>query len=160
MPDILAYKVVARDGNEMPAPHIAQPVQDAGHPERHRGLAGAGVAGEAHVQGRGFVGEAQLLAGALDHKQRRDFADARLDRRKADQLAVQLVQHLGDAGFLVVPAQIHPRFGLGYLLLLVQPWSSCVVHSSPLTLSLSREGRGDPFSAGTSDFLSPLVGER
>ncbi len=42
--------------------------------------------------------EAALGAQLVDQQQRGDVADALLDRRQADQLAVELRQQLGDAG--------------------------------------------------------------
>ena len=49
-----------------------------------------------HMCSVGDVGrQAHALADALDQQQRRDLADAGLDRREADQLAVELIEHLG-----------------------------------------------------------------
>ena len=74
-----------------------------GHPQRHRGLAGAGIAGEAHVQRRRLRRQAHALADTFDQQQRRDLADAGLDRLQADQLAVELREDLFDAdGFELV----------------------------------------------------------
>ena len=47
-----------------------------------------------------------LLPRPLDEQQRGGLADALLDRREPDQLAVELFQHLGDAGFLQLLAQV------------------------------------------------------
>ena len=90
--DILADQIVARHRHQMPPPDIAQPVEDRGHPQRDRRLAGARIAGEAHVQGRRVAHQPQPLADAIDQQQRGDVADALLDRRKAHQLAVQRVE--------------------------------------------------------------------
>jgi hypothetical protein len=54
--DVLADQVVARHRDQMALAHIAEPMQDLGHAQRDRGLAGAGVAGEAHVQRRRLRG--------------------------------------------------------------------------------------------------------
>jgi hypothetical protein len=72
-------------------------VQDLRHAHRHRRLAGAGVAGEAHVQARRVrarcglqaVRQAQLV----HHQQRGDVADALLHGHQADEVVVELVHH-------------------------------------------------------------------
>ena len=51
------------------------------------------------------------MRGALDEKQRRDFADAGLDGHEPDQLAVEFVEDRADARFLVFAAQIGSRLG-------------------------------------------------
>ena len=59
-------------------------------------LPGAGVAGEAHVQ-RGARGhEPRLAAEPVDHEQRRDLADPRLDGRERDEVGVELCEHVFD----------------------------------------------------------------
>ena len=58
-----------------------------------------GLPVKGHVQRRRIRRQAELLAGPLDEQQRRDVADAVLDRREPDELAVELVEHLGDADF-------------------------------------------------------------
>ena len=50
--DVLADEIVARDRDQVPCADVAEPVQDVGHAQRDRRLAGAGIAGEAHVQRR------------------------------------------------------------------------------------------------------------
>ena len=50
--DVLAHEVVARDRDDVVALDVAQPVKDVGDAHRHRRLARARVAGEAHVQRR------------------------------------------------------------------------------------------------------------
>jgi hypothetical protein len=66
-------------------------MKDLRHAHGHRGFAGAGIAGEAHVQaGRDRArGRRQPEVGAqlVDHQQCRDVADAALDRRQADEVA-------------------------------------------------------------------------
>ena len=68
-------------------------MKDLRHAQRHRGLAGARVAGEAHVQTGALrlqaVGEAQ----PVDDQQRGNVADALLHRREPDQVAVDVVEH-------------------------------------------------------------------
>ena len=97
--DVLADEVVARHGHQVSLPHVAEPVQDRRHPHGDGGLAGAGVAGEAHVQRGLGTRDAERRARLVHHQQRGDLADARLDRGEADQLAVELVEHRGDARF-------------------------------------------------------------
>jgi hypothetical protein len=65
-------------------------------PPRHRRLAGAGIAGEAHVQRRRLGREAELAARLIDQQKCRDFADAAFDRDQPDQLAVELFQNFAD----------------------------------------------------------------
>ena len=96
--DVLADEVVAGHRDEVALPHVAQAVQDLGHAHRDRRLAGARVAGEAHVQRRRLGGQADEPPAAVDEQERRDVADARLHRREADQVALELVEHVGHAG--------------------------------------------------------------
>ena len=109
MPDVLADKIVARDRDDVPFAAVAEAVQDLGHAHRDRGLAGARVAGEAHVQRRCAAGEAHALANALDEQQRGDLAHAALHRRQADEVAVERVEHLGDAGLFVLAREVDRR---------------------------------------------------
>ena len=74
VPDVLADQVVAGDRDQVPAAQVAEPVQQVGHPQRDRRLAGAGAAGEAHVQGRPGGGEPEPLPDPVDQQQRRDLA--------------------------------------------------------------------------------------
>jgi hypothetical protein len=107
VPDVLADQIVARHGHQMPLAHVAEAFQYLAHAHRHRGLAGTGVAGEAHVQRRGLRRERKLLAQAIDQQQGRDLADAGLDRNQSDQFAVELVEHFLDVGRLEFGLQIH-----------------------------------------------------
>jgi len=72
-------------------------VQDLGHLQRDRGLAGARAAGERHVQRRPRGLQPRLLAQALDDQQRRDLADAPLDGRQGDELVVETREQLAHA---------------------------------------------------------------
>src|SRR3712207_669836 len=99
----------SRDGDEMAFADVAEPVQEVGHPERDRRLAGAGIAGEAHVQRRRLVREPHALARPLDEEERGRFADALLHGPKPDQALVQLAQHRADAHLLELPAQVDGR---------------------------------------------------
>jgi hypothetical protein len=72
--------------------HITQVCRSA-HAHGHRGLAGAGVAGEALCRLGAWLVRLQVDAQLVDHQQRRDVADARFDRRQADQVAIELGQH-------------------------------------------------------------------
>ncbi len=69
---------------------IAELVQDVGHPESDGGLAGAGIAGETHMQGGRLGDEAHASPHAVDEQERGDFADAGFHRRQADQLLIEL----------------------------------------------------------------------
>jgi hypothetical protein len=91
--DVLADQVVAGHRHQVALSHVAQAMQDLGHAQRHGGLAGARVAGEAHVQAGRLRLQAHRPAQPVDHQQRRDVADALLDRRQADQVALQVGQH-------------------------------------------------------------------
>ena len=104
--DVLTHQIVAGGGHHVALAHVTEAVEDLRHPLGHRGLAGARVAGERHVQaGRGGV-EAHLLTGPVHHQQGGDLADARLDRPQADQLTVELVEHRLDAGAFVGGPQV------------------------------------------------------
>ena len=106
VPDVLADQVVAGDADQVPLAHVAEPVQQPGHLQRHRGLAGARVAGEAHVQRRRLLRQPEPPPRPVDEQQRRGLADPLLDRRQPDQLGVELVEHLAHARALVLGAQV------------------------------------------------------
>ncbi len=87
--DILAHQIVARDGNQLALPDEAQRLEDPRHPHCDGGLAGAGIAGEGHMQRRRFGAEAKTLANPFDQQQRGDFADPRLHRLQTNQILVE-----------------------------------------------------------------------
>ena len=89
--DVLADQVVARHRHQVAFAHVAEPMQDLRHAQRDRGLAGARIAGEGHVQARRLRLQPEVHAQLVDHQQRRDVADAALDRREPDQIALELV---------------------------------------------------------------------
>ena len=91
--DVLPDQIIARHRNQVAFAHVTQAKQDLGHAQRHRGLAGPRVAGEAHVQAGRLRLQPQVHAQLVDHEQCCDVTDARLDRRKAHQVAVELVHH-------------------------------------------------------------------
>ena len=91
--DVLAHQVITRDRDQMPFAHEAQPVQDLRHAQRDRGLAGAGVAAEAHVQAGRLARQPQVEAQLVNHQQGGNVADAGLDRLEADQVGIELLQH-------------------------------------------------------------------
>jgi hypothetical protein len=97
--DVLADEIVARHRDEVAAADEAEAVEDLRHPHGDGGLAGAGVAGEGHVQRRRLCREAEAAADALDEKEGGDLADARLHGFEPDQVAVELVEDGVDAGF-------------------------------------------------------------
>ncbi len=119
MADVLADEVVAGDRDEMPAPHVAEPVEDLGHAHGDRRLARPGVAGEAHVQGRRLRRKPEFGPNPVDEQQRRDLADALLDWRETDQLVVELLQNRADARLRELLGKIDSRRlrGLGSALL-------------------------------------------
>jgi hypothetical protein len=91
--------------------------------QRDGRLAGARVAGEAHMQRRRLVGEAHAAARPLNQQERRRLADASFDRGKPDQFAVELGQDVLDAGSFEFLMQVdrrrdgvlrHFRFGKGW----------------------------------------------
>jgi len=81
----------------MPCFQVAEPVQQIGHPQRHRGLTGARIAGEAHVQVRPGRFQAEPLPHPVDQQERGDLLDLLLHRNQPDQLIVQGGEHLVDA---------------------------------------------------------------
>src|ERR1700735_2854467 len=81
---------------------VPEPVQQLRHPQRDRGLAGAGRAGEAHVQVGPRRGQPVALPGLVDEEQRGDLLHPLLDRREADELAVELLDDVVDAGQLAL----------------------------------------------------------
>jgi hypothetical protein len=85
---------------------LSRALEDLGHAQRDRGLAGAGAAGEAHVQ-RG-AGGVQAEAGAepVDQEQGGDLADPGLDRADADEFGVEAVEHAGDGELFLPGAQV------------------------------------------------------
>ncbi len=91
----------------LPAPHEAELVQDAGDPQRHRGLAGAGIAG---VNDMCSVGTSEVRFMRLRMRSISNSAaisrNPRLDRLEADQLAIELIEHLADADLVEFAAQI------------------------------------------------------
>ena len=96
--DVLADEVVARHRDEMTLAHVAQAMQDLRHLLRHRGLAGAGIAGEAHVQRRRRSRESQRCPRPGHDQVGGDFADALLDRLQADQFAIERIEHVLHVG--------------------------------------------------------------
>ena len=92
--DVLADQVVARDGDQVALPDVAQPVQDLRHAHGDGGLAGARIAGEAHVQRRRLRLKTEIHAQFVDHEERRDVANTALDRRQTDQIPVEFIEHV------------------------------------------------------------------
>ena len=107
VPHVLAHQVIARGGDHMTFSQIAEAVEDLRHPLRHGGLAGTRASGEGHVQARRRAGQLQLLACLVHQQQGGDLADACFHRRQADQLPIQLFEHLSDSGVGVGRRQIN-----------------------------------------------------
>jgi len=89
--DVLADKIITRHGNEVTLAHVAEAMEKARHLHRHRRLAGARVASEAHVKRWRFVREPHRLARPLDDQQGSDLANAPLDGLEANQFAVEFL---------------------------------------------------------------------
>jgi hypothetical protein len=106
VPDVLADEFLPGDGDQVPAPGVAQPLEQLGHPQRDRGLAGARAAGEAHVQVRPRRHQAEPGPLRVHQEQRGDLPDPGLDRGQPDQLAVQRVQDRVHAGMLTGLQQV------------------------------------------------------
>ena len=104
--DILADEIVARHRDHLPAPHEAEAVQDLGHAQRDGRLAGAGIAGERHVQRRRRRSQSRTLPDTFDQQERRDLAHAVLHRLQSDQLLLELLQRAGDPGRFGLLAEI------------------------------------------------------
>jgi hypothetical protein len=94
-------------GDEVAFAHVSEAVEDLRHAHRDCRLPGAGIAREAHVQRRRSGREVEAAAQAIDEEQRRNLADARLDRLEPDELAIELIEHLLDLRFLEDRRQIH-----------------------------------------------------
>ena len=72
------------------------------HPLGHRRLSRPWPTGEGHMQARGRAGELHLLPGLVHQQQGSDFTDPGFDGAQADQLTVELIQHIS-----------HTRRGIG-----------------------------------------------
>jgi len=107
--DILPHQIVAGHRHQMALADVAKPPR---HLQRDGGLAGAGIAGEGHVQGGGVVGQPQRLAGAFDQQQRGGFAQALLDRLQPDHFVIEIVKQLLDARAFIFGPQVN-RGGQG-----------------------------------------------
>ena len=110
MANVLAHEIVARDGDEMAFADIAQLMQQFGHPQGDGGFSGAGIAGEAHMQRRRILREAELFARLIDEEEGGRFPDALFDRREPNQLLIQLVEDGAHAGGFERGAQIDRGF--------------------------------------------------
>ncbi len=91
--DVLAHQVIARDADHLRPAYVTEAMEDLRHFQRDRGLAGAGIAGETHVQARRLRGEAHTGTQLVDHQQCGNVANALLDRRQTDECVLQLVDH-------------------------------------------------------------------
>ena len=93
MADELANQVVTRHRDQVALAHMAELLEYLGHAHRNRGLAGAGVAGEAHVQRRRGRLQAVIGPQLVIQQQRGDVMDAAFHRCEADQFGIQSVKH-------------------------------------------------------------------
>jgi hypothetical protein len=106
---VLPDQVVAGGADQVAAAQVAQALEDLGHPQRDRGLAGAGAAGEAHVQRGAGGGEAEAGAEPVYQEQGGDLADPGLDRVNADEFGVEAVEGAGDGELFLPGAQVDHR---------------------------------------------------
>jgi len=90
------------------AAKVTQPVQHVGHPQGHGGLAGAGAAGETHVQVRSGGRQTEPAARSINQQECRDLADPGLDRGQTDQVGVQGIEDLINAGGFAFLGEIDP----------------------------------------------------
>ena len=127
VPDVLADQIVARHRDQVPLADIAQPVQDVGHPHRDGGLAGTGIAGEAHVQCRCGLRQAESLPRSVHDEERRSLADALFDRLEPDQFPVELVEHLSDSGVTEITREVDGRRRRRYCLAFIHQYSVVMV---------------------------------
>ena len=104
---VLPHQIIPSGRHYMAFAEVTEAMQDLRHPLRHGGLTRPGIAGERHVEAWRSTGQFQLLPRLIHQQQRCNFTDPGLHRGKADQLTVELVQHLSHAGFGVVGRQIN-----------------------------------------------------
>ena len=107
MADVLADEVVARDGDEMAFAHVAEAMKDARHAHRHRRLAGAWIAGEAMCSVGGPAASPTCSRARVDQQQSRDLANALLDRREPDEIAVELGDGRADIGVRLQRSEVN-----------------------------------------------------
>ena len=105
MPDIFAHQVIAHGVDELAGLEVAEPVQQLGHLQGHRGLPGPWLAGETHMQARPGRLKAEPAPGAVDQQERGDLLDLVLHRDEPDQLVVQVGEDLIHAGGLALVGQ-------------------------------------------------------
>ncbi len=74
--------------------HVPEPVQQLGHPQRHRRLAGARRAGEAHVQIGPRRGQPEPPPRPVHEQQGRDLLDPLLHHGQANQIPLQPRENL------------------------------------------------------------------
>ena len=109
MTDVLADQIVAGHRDQVPLADVAEPEQNVGHPHGDGGLPGTGITGEAHVQCRCGLRQAESLPGPVHDEERRGLADALFDRLEPDQFPVELVKHLSNAGVTEIPGKVDRR---------------------------------------------------
>jgi hypothetical protein len=94
---------------------VAEPVQQAGHLQGHRGLPRSRVTGEAHVQvGPGSI-QAELMPDPVDQQERGDLRYLLLYRQEAYQFLVQGGEHVLDARRPALVRQRDGRLGVQHL---------------------------------------------
>ncbi len=106
LPDVLADHVVAHGVHQVPLVQVAKPVQQLGHPQPNRGLAGAWGPGEAHVQAGSRRRETEPIPYPVNQKQRRDLLYPLLHRHQADQLTIERGKNIVDARAFALGGEI------------------------------------------------------
>ncbi len=94
---VLAHEIVPRGQDDMTPASVSHLGQDLAHAHGHGGLAGAGSAGEAHVQGGDAGFESELATHLVQHQQGGDLFHALLHGQQAHEVLIQLVQLILDA---------------------------------------------------------------
>ena len=111
---VLSDEIIPGHRDQMTLAHVSEPVQDLGHAHRHRGLARAGIAREAHVERRRRGAQTDLPAQSVHEQESADVAYAALYGRKTDELAIESLEHPSDLRIAKrrIEIQLPPRFVL------------------------------------------------
>jgi hypothetical protein len=106
VPDVLADQVVPGHADQLAGAQIAELAQQHAQVGGDRGLARAWAAGEAHVQAGPRRRQPVALPQPVHQQQGGDLPDPVLDRGQADELPVELAEHLLDPPGLLLGAQL------------------------------------------------------
>ena len=86
---------------------IAQTMQNIGHTQSERRLAGTGIARKTHMQRRRLMREPHAFACVFNDQQRRDFAQPLFNGLQTDKLILQLVEDVGYTRGFIFGFKIH-----------------------------------------------------